>query len=196
MPTETNAPAPTSTRLPKPTVAADVVSQASWGDDSDGWVVGGSWSWLDGMIVSDGSDSGWVAPQFEVPSEVSEFAVEAEVRMLSLEIEGCETLSFQVIFRVTSTVLNFGQVTRNGCGETALVFCDGGFLCSDAAEIDVDTEWHTYRIELTNLWIDLFVDDQSVLRVRNRQDTVQGIVGLGSHLQELEARSFKVIDLG
>lgn len=201
---------PTPTALP---AAGTLVYEAS-GEQLQSWSGTADWKYTGGMIVSSGSNTGdtsviW-APYS--PGSMTDYAVEAEIQFVSGYPE-CEETSFGLVARGNGDQGYAGGVTVVLGG-----FCDhqqpiAGIwplpevLGTDqgsrayytesigSEDADLDSEWHTYRVEVQANVVRLLVDGDLITEVTDNRFLEAGQVGLWSDRAQLSIRTFKVIAL-
>jgi hypothetical protein len=86
IPTETPTPSPTATETPEPTAtplpkAGDVLYTADTSGGLEQWSAGGSWHYLNGMLVNDGTSHGDVTIAPYQPT-IPDYAVEFDAQIL------------------------------------------------------------------------------------------------------------------
>lgn len=205
-PTPTVPPVPSATPTPQATAtptpkAGDVLYQADWTKSASGFA-GTGWTYLSGMFVSDGSSAGtrqFLTASYQPPS--IDYALEAEI---------------QLVVNGNQSVCGVGIIARDeqsggirggiGCPADAkykpsLVIqtdsVDGGIGLSNYGPValqpyQLDTSWHTYRLEVKGNTITLFVDGQQRLQATDNTRLKNGKIGIVGYWP-CSVRSFKVI---
>ena len=192
----TPPPQATPTPNPTPRPPGTVLYQADWSQGANGWAGLFGWSWLNGQLLNDGSNSSnrnWI-PAPRDPGQ-NDYAVEAEIQLTSTG-SGCP--SFGVVARAASTTQGFqgGPNSQNG-------FCDGPQIklwTLSGQELTVrqfsaGNGWHTYRLEARANSLRLLVDGVELIAVSDNRYLTGGQVGLWSSGDQIAVRSFKVVAL-
>jgi hypothetical protein len=195
-------PSPDDARIEADDPAADGDSLyiADWSRGLRGWPATAGWSASDKLLLNDGSDFGdanwigdlwnshWVAVPYAPETELTDYAVEAEIRILDRPECG-----------------SFGLVIRDG-------YQAGAHLCSEygipivairsstpdllvVAPFDPRPGWHTYRVEAHGSLLRMLVDGVVVAEVSDDAFPAAGWVGLWDDHTPLAVRQFRVLPL-
>ncbi|HET8523179.1 MAG TPA: cupin domain-containing protein [Thermomicrobiales bacterium] len=210
-PTNTPTPAPTPTQTPEPTPtpqpkAGTVLYSADDSGGLDDWAAASGWRHLDGMLVFSGEDLAYITAPFE-PREIADYAVEAEIQLISTVEEYNCSGQFGLFARAADKGFYdaglSGINTRrpNSCQDQRSVGIWGIPANSDAQALSKagfgwDLDWHTYRIEVQSNHIRFLMDGGLILQVQDNQFLDGGVVGLWASKAQVSVRSFKVIKLG
>jgi len=169
-------------------------SSAGW----DGWKAAEGWSFQDGQLVSDGTESRLIAPIALRDLGILDYAVEVELRFLSdgSDVE-CESRAGLIVRK--SVLLGVDNA-------------ENGEQCSPSYFIEVDTtkhgptsftdqDWHTLRAEANGNRFRLLTDGSEVAslileEVDDEEKMASGTVGIAIDGHRVAIRAFRVIKLG
>lgn len=179
--------------------------RADWSCGLAGWRFGSDWQVVEGLLKSGGTSSevdGAVAPY---QPNVSEYAITAEMRVLSTSGSSQDCPQMFV-----STFSDDGTI-RGGvaCGSSGSLDASLLYFLTGGSSVDADSrnnssvrisigDWHVYRLEIREGQFGLLVDGFPVLEERKPNFTGVGPepkVGFAGLLMEVEVRGFRVIAL-
>jgi hypothetical protein len=214
-PTATPTPQPTNTPTPQPTNTpsapqpGQLLYQADWSGGFNGWTASPDWKTVSGQLVNDGTNDD--ATQFAHPPEITpytaNYAVEAEIQYVrdgygcyppadygyvafGLSVRGESSGDYRVgIVHRYGTIAAF--IFDHGSSDT----CPNFYPPLAKASYSLDTNWHTYRVEVRGNDIKLLIDGQSVIEAIDNHHLTSNSVGLWSTGTVVNVRSFKVIAL-
>jgi hypothetical protein len=207
-------PQPTNTPTPPPCLPVaptpgQLLYQADWSGGFDGWMASPDWKTVSGQLVNDGTNGD--ATQFAhaptCTANPANYAVEAEIQYVR-DGYGCYPpadygyIAFGLSVRGESSGdYRMGIVHRYGT-MAAFIFdhgssdtCPNFYPPLAKASYSLDTNWHTYRVEVRGNDIKLLIDGQSVIEAIDNHHLTSNSVGLWSTGTVLNVRSFKVIAL-
>lgn len=191
-PTVTPTPEPTATPEPQ---AGDVLYET--GEEGfQGWPVSQDWKTVDSVLVNDGTIfdyDRWIKAPF-APSNVNNYAVEAEIQLVNAEGTG-----FGIVARAAENA-GYRIGVRVGCCPRAAVIADSGNRFNygqdiASTEFQPGNEWHTYRVEVQGNTVRLLIDGNVMTEATVNQFLTGGEVGLFSISSQINVRSFRVIAL-
>jgi hypothetical protein len=195
-PTPTFTPSPTSTPEPK---VGDVLYEADWSIDANGWAGTNNWKYVSSMLVNDGGHtfgSGVIAPY--TPGNITDYAVEAEVQYVGLGQADCAPF-----FGIFGRARNFpdvgyrvGYLMANCFGSDEVGIYKNNERSAIAQQyFNRDKDWHVYRAEFQGNAIRLMRDGGLLIEATDNQFLEGGQVGLWCAGAQINVRSFKVIKL-
>ena len=177
------------------TAAGTVLYQADTSGGLADWSGAGGWQSVSGLLVNDGSSHTAVfsgAP-FQIP--VPDYAVEVEMQY----VRGGN--SFGIVARGGDSAgywAGFGD-----CYDDAIRIWSGppphSYYCDRAfakTRMELDSEWHTYRLEVQGNSIRVLLDDTPVIETTDNLYLSAGQVGVWSDGAQVTIRRFSVIALG
>ncbi len=184
-----------------PTTPSGVLYQADASTGFDDWSNAGGWVTVSGMLVNDGSSDKpiFTAAPIEVPG--SDYAIEVEIQWAR------DGETFGVVARGEDDGgywAGFGDVNCYDFWELALWAGPanlGGGCGLDASniisksDVKLDTDWHTYRIEVQGNIIRVFLDGTKILDTTDNRSLTSGQVGVWSDGAQVNVRRFTVISL-
>jgi hypothetical protein len=155
---------------------------------------------VSGQLVDDGTN--WDNTQFahapKITPYTANYAVEADIQAVRAG-NGC---TFGLSVREDS--IGDYRVGVRAPGPTAAFIFDqtSGVGCDDyywnaltKASYSLDTDWHTYRVEVRGNDIKLLIDGQPVIETIDNHHLTGNSVGLFSNGMVINVRSFKVTAL-
>lgn len=197
-------PNPTPSTVP----AGTVLYNADWSKGADNWAVSNEWSTNGGMLVNDGSTTGngiLLAPPFQSPS--ANYSVDARIQFLkSTGLYG--SYAFGIIVRSSggsdgyacylvneyNVSASIAKVPSESSAYSPFIF---GASSLQSYLHPVDTDWHTYRVEVSGSEIDFFIDTftQPLLKVINSDYPSGTVVGLVDNTSVINVNYFRVTAL-
>jgi hypothetical protein len=190
IPTNTNTPtlAPSKTATPG---VGDIVYEANWDNNFDGWGGDESWKVIDGMLLNNGASNKAIinAPYNPGKHNIRDYAIEVEIQAIG---DYCGT---------------FGTFGRSGYwGGIRYTQCYGnnhhaiiGFDYPDNwldeiyyTPFNPGNDWHTYRLEVKGNIVKLFIDTRLMFEVTDNQFLEGGTIGLWSYNTQLAIKNFRV----
>ncbi len=204
-PTATPSPAPIPTLTPIPTATATplpqppyVLCQSGASDNWSGWSVGGHWSVLNGLLLSDGSGGDSTAPLM-APCQppAADYRIDATIKIVS--VSGCCGAYGLDVRAVTTSDGIEGYSGYNDpcllCSGAGIIYIGGdarnGPLVSSQSAGVYDTNWHTYGVEAIGNTINLLIDGTKILTLTDNKYLSAGSVGIWSQ-DQVEVMSVKV----
>jgi hypothetical protein len=204
-PVDTPTPEPTNTpSAPQP---GQVLYQADWSSGRNAWSLPQGWDTVSGELVNDGTKAD--ATQFAhapmITPYTANYAVEADIQDVRAGLS-CNATAFGLSVRGDSSGdYRVGMVDSVSIvGNTTAFFFDHGssdtcpsyyYYAFAKATYSLDTNWHTYRVEVRGNNISLLIDGQSVIETTDNHHLTSNSVGLWSNGRVINVRSFKVIAL-
>lgn len=182
-PTATPVPPPTATPAPQ-IHAGDVLYTA----DVTRLFGGREWKHVDGMLVNDGTGRSTILLPYKSP--VANYAVEAEIQ--SLPETGSSCSAFGIRSRMTGSSGGYGGII--GCSGAALQYGDNGTTFA-AADYGLDTDFHTYRLEVRGNDVRLLVDGTPLVDAQDNHYLTGGQTGLYDNNGQINVRAIRVIAL-
>jgi hypothetical protein len=169
--------------------------QSNWSSGLDRWSVFPSWRVVNGMLVNDGSDTGWATSPYR-PEKTTDYAVEAEMQLVQHQNCSNDEASFGVAARRTGEASGgYGAgVTCRGSQTTIALGNEFGII-TPARPFDPTDGWHTYRLEVRGNLIRFLIDGALVAETHDNTYTSGGLAGLWSYRAQVNVRSFKVFKL-
>ncbi len=196
---------PTPTPSPTPPPPGTILYQADWSNGLNGWKGSPDWKVLNGMLLSDGSngniiDGPTIVPPYQV-SNTADYAIEANIQLISYGYVGEGSSSFGISLRGTSTtngwqgytggLLAFNQYQR-------YMQITGPDIFDALKRGDFDpgsTSPHTYRVEVKGNDIKLLIDGSIRLEVTDNRYLSGAQVGLWCFGPQINVSSFEVFAL-
>jgi hypothetical protein len=207
-PMATPTPEPVDTPTPEPTSppAAPTPGQtlytADWSNGFNGWTTSQDWKTVSGQLVNDGTNGD--ATQFAhapmITPYTPNYAVEAEIQSVrdghgcssygafGLSVRGESIGDYRVGILGWGTAFIFDHTSSDGCPEYY-------YNALTTAKYSLDTDWHTYRVEVRGNDFKILIDGQSVIETTDNHHLTSNSVGLWSNGRVINVRSFKVIAL-
>jgi hypothetical protein len=197
-PSEPPAPAPAPTPAAKP---GDVLYQADWSNGLNGWISGGHWSVVNGMLVNTGEGVAFSPYRPNSPN----YAVEAEIQVLHPDCSRGECVgigqpSLGVLSRANpSDGMGYGgganlvysqAVIHSNQGSNGV----GGSKDFASKPFSPLFTWHTYRVETNGNVVALLIDGPTVLSVTdnsNLQNVDTGVYAWQS--AQVQVRNFRIL---
>jgi hypothetical protein len=207
----TTQPAPPPTPLP---ASGTIVYRADWSSGMNGWTGGAGWQWSGGMLVSAQKSNGYsdiasnaaVAPY--QPGALSNYAIEASIRII-----GCPTGvpasfpcgGFGVLGRFDTNqdkgyIGGVGELTSGTpySGVANINYGDpspGSYDELARTTYTPGSDTHTYRVEVQDTHLRLFIDGSLVLQTEDTRYLSAGRVGVVAFGPAVAVTSFMVIAL-
>jgi hypothetical protein len=183
-----------------------VLYQADASTGFDDWTKAAGWKTVNGMLVNDGSSDTVVFVAAPFDPTVPDYAVEIEMQWLR---ERTEYSTAGVVARGGSETGYWAGLLGPACNrDGAIMLWSGEVLpdpqtCNRSMEVAIegsaierDSEWHTYRIEVTGNVIRVMVDDIVVIETSDNRFLSTGQVGVWSTNAQVNIRRLTVIALG
>jgi hypothetical protein len=189
---------------PKPgPPAPTVLYQADWSSGFNGWTASQDWKTVSGELVNDGTnrDATQFAHAPKITPYTANYAAEADIQAVRAG-NGCWDATFGLSVREES--IGDYRVGVGAPGPTTAFILDHsssdtcpnyGYNALTRASYSLDTDWHTYRVEVRGNDIKLLIDGQSVMETIDNHYLTSNSVGLWSNGTVINVRSFKVIAL-
>jgi len=164
---------------------------ADWSPGFNGWAGDSSWKTLRGQLLTDGTagDSTIFAP-YDTKT-VPDYAVEARIRVITADM-------FGIALRHSDSESGYIGIVRDdgttwiSAGSTS--YQNEGKLAA-GHQIDVGTDWHTYRMEADGNLVRFLVDGAQVASVTDNKYLTGGIGGINSWHSQLEVSGYSVLRL-
>lgn len=212
LPTETPEPTaeptataePTSPPMPTPPPAAGMVLyEANTSESFAEWSGAGGWHTAAGMLVNDGTDDSamLIRAPYQVP--MADYAIEVEMKW----VRGGETFGIVARAGTDGSGYWFGAWPRCNADYDFVWTappddsCDMWLIHGRSQSIafterELDSEWHTYRLEVQGNEIRTLLDGEVMMETSDNQFLTSGRVGLWSHGAQVSVARFSVIALG
>jgi transcriptional regulator with XRE-family HTH domain len=177
--------------------------QAQWSKDRGGWIASSRWHWSDqegGMITTDSQTNSLMFAPYQPSS--STYAVEASIQYLSHT--DWPANAFGVLVgrtRDKGEVCGVGvheQPEHLFIGQLAVPTRQNQPIIADTVSrsaVVMDTQWHTYRVEVTPSHLRFFFDGKFIAQVLNETHIQQGQVGIYVVGTYVKIRNFAVFAL-
>jgi hypothetical protein len=177
---------------------------AEWARGLDGWAPTHGWLARGRVLYNDGSDFGdgnwldglWnrhvaVAP-FEVPADLVDYAIEAEIRVMRRPVCGSFGLLVRGSYQVGVHDCEPGAapVLSVRSAEPELIANEPFPSTFDPAE-----DWRLYRVEVQGSRLRVLVDGALIAQVDDASAGTSGPIGLWDDHTELQVGSFRLRDL-
>lgn len=200
-PSPSPSPEPTLSPTPEPTptpvpVAGTVLYEADTSGGLAEWSGAGGWQTVGGMLVNDGTSD---APMFiGAPFQPStpDYAVEVELqwarggKAFGVVARGGDGAGYWAGFAPRCNerhIFLWAAPLDEYCWEPEVI---------GLTEMELDSEWHTYRVEVQGNTIRVLLDGTVVIETSDNRYLSPGQVGLWSDGAQVSVRSFSVIALG
>ncbi|MGH8008861.1 MAG: hypothetical protein ACREQ3_17880 [Candidatus Binatia bacterium] len=173
----------------------ELLYQADWSDGLNGWEGGKDWKTLNASLLNDGTgpDDAVNPILADFKPSTADYAVEAEIRV-ALSDDFTELFGF--VARVDGKGGGYASGLYDSYGYIWYVNTDSlccGSTVTDGDYFDLDSEWHTYRVEVKGNEIRSLVDGTVLAEAVDNKYLEGDQVGLWSDEgTQLEVRSFKV----
>lgn len=169
--TPTPSPHPVQSGMP-------LCSSENWQNGIDGWSGTPDWRVADGALVNDGSKTSSGNNTLLSPCQPTtpDYAVQATIQYMS------GGYGFGILARGGGDTGYEGWISTNGIAPGLFAgIADASQTPSDflaSASYEVDTAWHTYRLEVKGLNLAFFIDGSEVANTTNASYLSAGRVGL------------------
>jgi hypothetical protein len=199
------------TGTPTPPAPGTVLYQADWSSGRNGWSLPQGWDTVSGELVNDGtngepSELTALAHPPTITPYTADYAVEADIQVVRQTSWFCVYPGFGIAVRAESTGLYLVGMVSDSDGWLGFILdtsskssaCSFNRLLQSALvknSFNLDTDWHTYRVEVRGNDIKLLVDGNTVIETTDNHHLRSNAVGLWSAAVVLNVRSFKVIAL-
>lgn len=164
-----------------------ILYQANWSEGMDGWQAVGGWQVVNGMLVNDGSAQGVTLHAPYQPEGVSNYAVEAEIQIVSIPQRKAFGLLVRDGYLGGINWWSYKNVRHPFIGTATETLAQNDY--------EPGNSWHKYRIEAYGNRLKLLIDGIVVLEATDNRYLSPGRVGLWNNSLQLNVRSFKVIAL-
>lgn len=155
-----------------------------WSDGTEGWAATGQWKTVRGMLVSDGSAESVAMAPVDLGSQ-ADYAVEAEIQVLDPNDVRCY---------LEARIIN-GEGYWGGLqGWWDDMQIGYGSDTISSTDFSINSEWHTYRFEVSGNTMTLYFDGAEVARAMDNRQLEAGTVGIYCSGQ-INVRAFRVIAL-
>lgn len=185
-----------------PAPAGTVLYQDDATTGFEGWSSAGGWITAGGMLVNDGSNdsANFNAAPYEAPGP--DYAVEVEMQWVR------EGDTYGIVVRGGGDDAGYwiGPASPSGCSDFWLALWAGpasrgscigsSYSFLETSDITIDSEWHTYRIEVRGNAIRVLLDGATVIETTDNRFLTSGQVGVWSEGAQVNIRRFTVIALG
>lgn len=170
----------------QPLASRQVLYKAQWSKDRGGWLASSHWHWSDqngGMILTDSMTNSLMLAPYQVST--SSYAVEASIQYLSYT-----DLTGTAYGLVVGRTPEKGEVCGVGIHEkpehlfiaqlARPTTQSQPIIAADVfrSPVTMNTQWHTYRVEVTPSHIRFFLDNTFVGQVTNDTSIRDGQVGI------------------
>lgn len=203
---------PSGTKTPSGPTAPGVLYQANWSNGRDGWTLPQGWDTVSGELVNDGTGTDMTkhAQPPAIHPYTANYAVEADIQMVRPLNANCygNSSNFGITVREESSGYyavglddhnpNFGVSWKGIIADVPMpspVTCDLSNNNLAGNSVSLDTNWHTYRVEVRGNDIKFLLDGNPVAETTDNHHLRSNVVGLWSDSIVLNVRSFKVIAL-
>lgn len=198
-------PTPTPTPSPTPPPPGTILYQADWSNGLNGWKGSPDWKVLNGKLLSDGSngniiDGPTIVPPYQV-SNTADYAIEANIQLISYGYVGEGSSSFGISLRGTSTTNGWqgytgGLLAFNEYQRYMQITGPDIFGALKRGDFDPgSTSSHTYRVEVKGNDIKLLIDGSIRLEVTDNRYLSGAQVGFWCFGPQISVSSFKVFAL-
>lgn len=181
-------PTPTLTRSTSPTpTASPLYYQADWSRGPGDWVLASHWSWSNangsGMLVTDGQESNsWIFPATHLQN--ADYTLQVAIRRQSYTNVGGPSFGIAVHYAANtgSYVCGVGNAIQPEHYFLALATGHNGQIAINhdltRKSVNLDQQWHIYRIDVQGQRMTLSVDGSFVMSVTDATYTGLGQIGL------------------
>jgi hypothetical protein len=177
-----------------------VLYQADWSSDLDGWAGTADWTALNGQLTNDGTNAihSLSAPTIVAPfdlSGIADYAVEAQIQVS--KTAGSPGFGFFVRYDNKGHGYIAGAGSPQG-GPTSVfevTTADGWRNPLQQVDFSPGKHWHTYRIEVKQDHIKVFIDGGLALDVQDATYPSGEFVGLWDSNAQLAISSFVINSL-
>jgi hypothetical protein len=200
-PTAQNNPLTPGSVVPTPTPAGPrLLYQADWSSDLAGWNGTADWQTRDGQLINDGSNAihNLAEPTIVVPfdlSGIADYAVEAEVQLTKT----VPAPGFGFFVRYDNNGHGYIAGAGSPQGGPPSVFevttADGWRTPLQKVNFTPGKNWHTYRIEVKQARIKVFIDGGLALDVEDASYPSGEFVGLWDSNAQLAISEFVIQSL-
>jgi hypothetical protein len=207
-PTVTPLPPPAPKPKPKP---RPLLYQTTWSGGASGWSLPQGWNTIPGELVNDGTTgepgelTGLAHPPPITP-DTANYVVVADIQMVRQNNLSCVYPGFGFGVRAESTGFYLVGMTNDSGSWLGFIVdtssksgaCSFNRLTASALvknNVTLDTNWHTYRVEVRANDIKLLVDGNPAVETTDNHHLQSNAVGLWSAAVVLNVRNFKVIAL-
>jgi hypothetical protein len=196
-PRPTNTPTPQPTNTPSAPQPGELLYQADWTSGFNGWTIPQGWKTVSGELVNDGitnSDATQLALPPKITRYTPNYAVEAKIQYVR-DGHGC---GLDNAFGLSVRGESSGDYRAGIISWGAAFIVDGDTCRNDAltqVHYPLDTDWHTYRVEVHGNDIKLLIDGYSILETTDNHHLTSNSVGLWSNGTVINVHCFKVTAL-
>lgn len=192
----------TTPSVPSP-ASGRLLYQAPWSKDNGGWAASTHWHWSDqngGMIATDSGTNSLMFAPYQLST--SAYAIEASIQRLSYT--NMDGTAYGVVVGRTP---DKGEVCGVGIHEKPEHFFISQLTpptTQSQPHVDIDllrspvtmnTQWHTYRVEVTANHIRYFLDSKFIGQVNNDNHIQGGQVGIYAVGVFINIKSFSIFAL-
>lgn len=196
-PSPTDTSTPTSTVTPTPTFANTPIPSntllytSDWSNGFDGWNGDSEWKVSNGMLLSDGNsgngNNGLINCPYQVP--VGDYAIEAQI----------QTITASNYYNSGTFIFLRGDGSGGGyyigIGNGSAVIENTNNNTINSKSYNLDTNWHTYRVEARSNGLALYMDGHLYVSAEDNNYITGGQIGLNTPYVQTNVRSFKVYSL-
>ena len=180
-------------KAPSTYTSSGVLYQADTSGGFDKWKGTPDWKYLEtGQLINDGTGSGSANITAPYTLKTADYAIEAQIRLAIRS--GCWQYGLEARLTPDSNGYFAGVI----CSGTS--YLGGGHITAAprivlSRPLTVDTQWHTYRMELRGNHIRFLIDNALALEATDNRYLSSGQVGLWSDGAQINVRSFKILAL-
>jgi hypothetical protein len=167
---------------PAPTVLYEITD---WSAGTSGWAAAGQWKTAGGMLVTDGTSDSFAVAPVDL-TDYPDYAIECEVQILDPE----KTDVFLLARMINGTGYKGGFDARRSRMVISYKNTKLGY-----SRFVLDSNWHTYRLEVRGNNIKLFFEQAEVARAIDNRAVEPGTVGIYCGNGQISVRSFRVTAL-
>jgi hypothetical protein len=159
---------------------------SDWSTGASGWAAAGQWKTAGGMLVTDGSSDSFAIAPVDLTGH-PDYVVECEVQILDPKAETDILLMARMINGAGYWGGFDGSARRMVVGYGTDELGGAGFV--------LDSNWHTYRLEVRGNMVKIFFEQAEVGRAVDNRALEPGTVGIYCGSGQINVRSFRVIAL-
>jgi hypothetical protein len=200
VPTAVQTPIPTSIPVTTPTSipSGTILYQADWSKGLNGWVGGGEWKVLNGVLINDGtSNNNCGKPSIVPPFQptVSNYAIEIKMQVIRRTGSGDSCFALNARSGYNNGQAS-GYIGNIGCCGDIEIYDASNYNQFIRTNFDPSGNWHTYRFEVKGTNLNLLIDGVTVAAASDAKYLgITGQVGLSDETMYVNVSSFVVYSL-
>ena len=204
-PTQTPTIAPTPTPITVSMLTAtptssskNILYQADWSNGLNGWIGGGEWKVLDGILINDGTSNNNCGKLSIIPHlqpKISDYAIEVRMQVIRTTGSGssCFALNARSGYNNGHIIEYIGNI---GCCGDIEIYDASNYNQFIRTSFDPSGNWHTYRFEVKGTDLKLLIDGTAIAEASDaRYLGITGQVGLSDETMYVNISSFAVYSL-